>query len=156
MIPNPYERTWLKLNSTRRSMFPFCSSARAFIAFTVLWSVAELPWELEATPSGMATAALVFAKLMFVFIATLTFLNVKWASVVYIVICALSILAISPSLLLELKSLRMGFALSVVEVLAKAGCLLTMSGWAGKVSNAIHSLRQTNDFRHSDHRPGNF
>jgi hypothetical protein len=156
MIPDSHERAWLKLDLTRRSMFPFCSSARAFIAFTMLWSVAELPCELEATPSGMATAALIFAKLLFIFIAALTFLNVKWASFVYIAICALSILAISPSLLLELKSLRIGFALSAVEVLAKAGCLLSMSGWLGKVSSAIHALRRTNDFRHPDHRSGNF
>jgi hypothetical protein len=156
MISNSNKNGWLRLDFTRGSTFLCCSSARAFIAFTVLWSAIELPWELEATQSGMDTAALVFAKVLFIFVAMLTFMNVKWASTVYMVICALSILAISPWLLMELKNFRTAFALSAVEVVAKAGCLLTISGWLRKAFTTKDSVWKRCDFRRIKHGPSNF
>jgi hypothetical protein len=152
MILNPQEEIPLSPSVGERVTFGNRSAARAFIAFTALWAMVELPWELQATPSGLTTAALIVAKALFVAIALLAFVEVKWASIAFMVICALSVFAISPSIFMEFKNFHAGFILSSVELLTKGGSLLAMGGWLKAAFKVRGSARARHDFRRAGHR----
>jgi hypothetical protein len=98
---------------------PLAGRAHSWIArcgWLVLgWNLIELPWEISATDTQRGFWALICAQLLLTAIVWAMARGARWARIVFLAICATSVIAIAPYLPLELRTFPFGAALSAVE-----------------------------------------
>jgi hypothetical protein len=93
------------------------------------WSLIELPWEISATDTRREFWALICAQFLLAAVVWAVARGAKWARIVFLAICATSVIAIAPNLPLEVRSYPLGAAFSAVECALKLLALL-VAGFA--------------------------
>jgi hypothetical protein len=99
------------------------------------WNLIELPWEISATDTRRDFWALICAQLVLAAIVWAMTRGVRWARIVFLAICATSVIAIAPNLPLEVRTFPFGAGLSAVECGLKLLVLLV-------AGSAIPGLRR--------------
>jgi hypothetical protein len=97
------------------------------VLLVVFWSLLEIPLELAATTGAGAAAALLCSKGLIVVIGFGTILGARWAGRVFVFICVMSLLAVVPTLFLELRTSPVDFYFSFVECILKALALAALA-----------------------------
>jgi hypothetical protein len=90
------------------------------------WSLVELPWEITATDTQRDFWALICAQALLAAVVWAMARGARWARVVFLAICATSVIAIAPNLPLEVRSFPLGAAFSTVECGLKLLALLVV------------------------------
>jgi hypothetical protein len=104
---------------------------RGAVVLVVIWSLVEIPVELDVSRGGVEIAALLFSKAMVVIIGFGATLGTRCASRVFAFICGMSLLAVVPALFFEMKTSPVDFFYSFVECILKALAFVTFVCGAG-------------------------
>jgi hypothetical protein len=90
------------------------------------WALIELPFELWVSTTWQEAAALSCAKVLLLSVVLAMFRGSVWAKVVFLGICLMSVLAITPTLPGAFRFFPVGAALSTGEVAVKLLALLVI------------------------------
>ncbi|WP_277185849.1 hypothetical protein [Caballeronia sp. BR00000012568055] len=93
----------------------------------VVWSLFEVPWEMDLNSSREQAAAVVAAKTMLLVIAGLSMRGKRWASYLLLFVCLTSVLAIAPELPGEFDRAPWLALLSTVELIAKLTVMVLLA-----------------------------
>jgi hypothetical protein len=92
----------------------------AYSAWAVVtWSLVELPVEIGLARTSPDVLALVLSKLILAILVCLMLRKMAWARYLFLLLCALSVLAIAPRLWTEYKVFPFAFVLSLGELILK-------------------------------------
>jgi bacteriorhodopsin len=83
------------------------------------WALIELPVELRVSTTWREAVALLCAKVLFFVVVLAMACGAGWAKAVFLGVCAMSVLAITPTLPGEFQFSPIGAALSTGEVVIK-------------------------------------
>lgn len=92
------------------------------------WSLIELPVELWVSTTWREALALSFAKVLLFAVVLAMVRGAAWATVVFVGMCSVSVLAITPTLPTEFQFFPVGATLSTGGVVIKLFALLIVVG----------------------------
>ena len=101
-------------------------AAIAALCFVCIWSLLELPWEMDASGSSEQIAALLVSKVVLIGLAAVVLRGRIGARYVFLLLCLMSMFALAWSLPAEYER-SFGFALlSTVECLGRSVAFISL------------------------------
>lgn len=95
--------------------------------FVVLWSLVELPWEIDSGTSVEQSSALLTSKLLFVALAVLSFKGITLARYALAFLCLVSVAVIAVAVSSEYAHSRSLAFLSAIELAGKLGVFIAVA-----------------------------
>jgi uncharacterized membrane protein YccC len=94
--------------------------------FVVLWSMVELPWEIDVGMGVEQCAAILVSKLFLIVLAVLSLRGLALASYAFGFVCLTSIVAIAVEVSSEYTNSRYLALLSSIELVGKLGAFVSV------------------------------
>ena len=106
---------------------------RAIIStcFVVLWSLVELPWEMDRGMSVEQSSAILTSKLLLVAIAVLSFKGFTLARYAFAFLCLVSVAVIAVAVSSEYANSRALAFLSTIELAGKLSAFMAVASQLG-------------------------
>jgi hypothetical protein len=133
--PNASPSTvWRSEGRTRKA--GDCRLRSKALLLVVIWSLAEVPFEIATAANSDEKLAVVCSKVIVSVIALLAERQVRWAEFIFMFICGSSILAIVPGLADEMKISWSVFGWSFGECAIKTFAMLAFARSSGQPDGA--------------------
>ncbi|MFM0220719.1 hypothetical protein [Paraburkholderia dipogonis] len=120
------------LSSQARKPMHLTWPIRILVAAICLFSLVEIPLELDPAGGATATLALVTANAIWLGLGAAALRGVRRAFGIFMILCGISLVAIVPGLPDEYRHSTLIFVLSCLECLLKASLLFAWAAFSGK------------------------